>query len=541
MKPVMPKPLRCAIYTRKSTEHNLDLAFNSLDAQREACEAYIKSQAHEGWRLLPDHYDDGGLSGASLERPALQLLLSEVREGRVDVIVVYKVDRLTRSLADFAKLVEEFDAHEVSFVSVTQSFNTTSSMGRLTLNVLLSFAQFEREVIGERVRDKIAASKRKGLWVGGPVPLGYRSIGKKLIVVEEEAEQVRTIFRRYLALGSIGLLIDDLRRCGVRPRARVGRDGGTINPTHFMVGPLAYLLKNRFYIGEVVYRGEVHPGEQQPIVDKELFEAVQAKLKDRAVTRKLRRSRSPSFLAGLLFDDRGNAMSPSHANKKGVRYRYYVSQAVLQNRKDEASNIARVAAPDIEELVVAALRHQVGDINRQVVSNQTSPPLELSDRDLVALKVERIVLLSRHIDMTLRDGVSPEEQGPAEASSRAPITLQLPWTPTSAWARKGIAWKPSAQANLDPATSEVLLTAIARARSWMNDLSEGRANSFEEIARRENKVERHIRRLVPLAFVSPRIVEAITNGSAPADLTVTSLTSALPHRWTEQEKKFGVV
>jgi site-specific DNA recombinase len=237
--------------------------------------------------------------------------------------------------------------------------------------VLLSFAQFEREVIGERVRDKIAASKRKGLWVGGPVPLGYRSIAKKLIVIEEEAEQVRTIFRRYLALGSIGLLIEDLHRCGVRPRPRVGRDGGTIHPTRFMVGPLAYLLKNRFYIGEVVYRGEVHPGEQQPIVEKELFEAVQAKLKHRAVTRKLRLSRSPSFLSGLLFDDRGNLMSPSHANKKGVRYRYYVSQAVLQNRKDEAGSIARVAAPDIEELVIAALRHQVEDIDRQVVPLQT--------------------------------------------------------------------------------------------------------------------------------------------------------------------------
>ncbi len=537
MKLAIPKPLRCAIYTRKSSEHNLDLAFNSLDAQREACEAYIKSQAHEGWRLLPEHYDDGGLSGASLERPALQLLLTEVRQGRVDVVVVYKVDRLTRSLADFAKLVETFDEHEVSFVSVTQSFNTTSSMGRLTLNVLLSFAQFEREVIGERVRDKIAASKRKGLWVGGPVPLGYRSIAKKLVVVEEEAEQVRTIFRRYLALGSIGLLIEDLHRCGVRPRPRVGRDG-TINPTRFLVGPLAYLLKNRFYIGEVVYRGEVHPGEQQPIVEKDLFEAVQAKLKDRAVTRKLRQSRSPSFLSGLLYDDRGNLMSPSHANKKGVRYRYYVSQAVLQKRKDEAGGIARVAAPDIEELVVAALRHQVEDIDRQVVPVQTSPLGELSDRDLVALQVERIVLRSRHIDITLRGSAFSEGQGTADASSPAPTTLHLPWTPTSALARKGIAWKPSAQANLDPAASEVLLIAIARARSWMNDLTEGRVNSFEEIARSENKVERHIRRLIPLAFVSPRIVEAIANGSAPADLTVTSLTSALPRSWTKQEKKY---
>ena len=327
----------------------------------------------------------------------------------------------------------------------------------------------------------------------------------------------------------------------MRPRPRVGRDGGTINPTRFMVGPLAYLLKNRFYIGEVVYRDEVHAGEQQPIVDKELFEAVQAKLKDRAVARKVRRSRSPSFLSGLLFDDRGNLMSPSHANKKGVRYRYYVSQAVLQKRKDEAGGIARVAAPDIEELVIAALRHEVGDINRQAAPDQTSPLLGLSDRDLITLRVERIVLCSRYVEITLRGSSSPEGQGTGDASPLVPKTLHLPWTPTSAWARKGIAWKPSAQANLDPATSDILLTAIARARSWMNDLSEGRIDSFEEIARGENKGERHIRRLIPLAFVSPRIVEAIANGSAPADLTVTSLTSALPHSWTKQQKKFGVV
>ncbi len=218
-----PKPLRCAIYTRKSTEHNLDLAFNSLDAQREACEAYVKSQAHEGWRLLPQHYDDGGLSGASMDRPALQQMLADIRSGKIDVVVVYKVDRLTRPLADFAKLVEAFDAQGVSFVSVTQSFNTTSSMGRLTLNVLLSFAQFEREVIGERVRDKIAASKRKGIWVGGPVPLGYRAVGKKLAVVPEEAEMVRTIFERYLALGSVRLLSVDLAERGISPRSRIGR------------------------------------------------------------------------------------------------------------------------------------------------------------------------------------------------------------------------------------------------------------------------------------------------------------------------------
>jgi len=265
MKPVVPKPQRCAIYTRKSTEHNLDLEFNSLDAQREACEAYIKSQEHEGWRLVPDRYNDGGLSGASLDRPALQQLLADVRAGKITIVVVYKVDRLTRSLADFAKLVELFDEFRVSFVSITQSFNTTSSMGRLTLNVLLSFAQFEREVIGERVRDKIAASKRKGLWVGGPVPLGYRCLDKKLEIVPDEAEAVRTIFTRYLELGSMGALVAELDRRGIKTKASARRGGQKSGGIRFGVGSLAYLLKNRFYIGEITYRGEVHRGEHEPI------------------------------------------------------------------------------------------------------------------------------------------------------------------------------------------------------------------------------------------------------------------------------------
>src|SRR4249920_3727036 len=260
MKPVVPKLFRCAIYTRKSTEHNLDLEFNSLHAQREACEAYIKSQAHEGWRLVHHRFDDGAFSGASLDRPALQKLLTEVRAGQVDVIVVYKVDRLTRSLADFAKLVELFDEHSVSFVSVTQSFNTTSSMGRLTLNVLLSFAQLEREVIGERVRAKIAASKRKGSWVGGPIPLGYRRVDKKLVVAPEEAETVGMIFRRYLELGAMGALMEELDRQGIRTKANRIADGRVRGGIRFGVGPLSHLLKNRFYISEVVYRGEASWG-----------------------------------------------------------------------------------------------------------------------------------------------------------------------------------------------------------------------------------------------------------------------------------------
>jgi site-specific DNA recombinase len=318
------KIFRCAIYTRKSTEHNLDLEFNSLDAQREACEAYIKSQAHEGWRLIRDHYDDGAFSGASLDRPALQSLLTEVQSGKIDIIVVYKVDRLTRSLADFAKLVELFEQHSVSFVSVTQSFNTTSSMGRLTLNVLLSFAQFEREVIGERVRDKIAASKRKGIWVGGMVPLGYASSNKKVLVVPDEATTVRLIFQRYLKLGSVRALAQDLDHRGIRTKRRALAKGQSIGGIRFGIGALAHLLKNRFYVGEVVYRGGIHAGEHEPILDRKLFEAVQEKLNGDAVERQLRLKASPALLAGRIFDDRGNRMTPTHSNKRGARYRYYV-------------------------------------------------------------------------------------------------------------------------------------------------------------------------------------------------------------------------
>ena len=392
MKPAVPKPQRCAIYTRKSTEHNLDLEFNSLDAQREACEAYIKSQAHEGWRLIPDHYDDGGLSGASLDRPALQNLLADVRAGKITVVVVYKVDRLTRSLADFAKLVELFDQYGVSFVSITQSFNTTSSMGRLTLNVLLSFAQFEREVIGERVRDKIAASKRKGLWVGGPVPLGYRCLDKKLEIVPEEAETVRTIFSLYLELGSMGALIAELDRRGIRTKVNGRRDGRQSGGIRFGVGPLAHLLKNRFYIGEVAYRGEVHRGEHEPILSRDLFEAVQEKLAANAVARQVRLRGSAALLTGRLFDDRGNRMSPTHANKKGARYRYYVSQALLQNRKAEAGSIARVPAPETENLVCDGVRRHLAAMGKEA-------PTVLADRELIERHVARVVVKPQTLDI----------------------------------------------------------------------------------------------------------------------------------------------
>ena len=535
MKPIVPKPQRCAIYTRKSTEHNLDLEFNSLDAQREACEAYIKSQAHEGWRLVPDRYDDGGLSGASLDRPALQDLLADVGAGKITIVVVYKVDRLTRSLADFAKLVELFDQHGVSFVSITQSFNTTSSMGRLTLNVLLSFAQFEREVIGERVRDKIAASKRKGLWVGGPVPLGYRCIDKKLEVVPEEAEAVRTIFTRYLELGSIGALLAELDRRGIRTKVNGRRDGGRSGGIRFGVGSLAHLLKNRFYIGEIIYRGEVHHGEHEPILTRDLFEAVQAKRVANAVARHVRLRGSAAILTGRLFDDRGNRMSPTHANKRGVRYRYYVSHAILQNCKAEAGSIARVPAPEIETLVCDSVRRHLAAMD--AADHQTA----LADRELVQRHVARVIVKPQALDVWLIPTCEASAQAEDPVDDPAPChspttTITLPWTAPSFAAVKGIIHAPCAKPTMKAETREALLTALAKARGWIDDIRLGRIASFAEIAEREVQGERHIRLLAPLAFLSPRIIAAIVDGTAPADLTVTGLAKTLPYSWCEQER-----
>src|SRR5499433_3678177 len=531
------KLARCAIYTRKSTEYNLELAFNSLDAQREACEAYIKSQAHDGWRLIPGRYDDGAFSSASLDRPALQQLLADVRAGKIDIVLVYKVDRLTRSLADFAKLIELFDAHGVSFVSVTQSFNTSSSMGRLTLNVLLSFAQFERELIGERVRDKIAASKRKGLWVGGPVPLGYAAVDKKIVVVAVEAEAVRTIFARYLELGSVRALAEDLDRRGIRSKPRRLSNGRTIGGGRFGVGALAYLLKNRFYIGEVVYRGEVHGGEQAPIVDRALFAAVQAKLAARARARRCRLRGSPALLSGRLFDNRGNRMSPTHANKGGARYRYYVSQAVLQNKPPPSGLVSRVPAAEIEALVVATLRSHLS-------ASSAGEQLPDNDRDLLERYLERVTLTPNHLELRLRQIIEPAQtHDPANTASgrltASVTTMAVPWTSPVPAAVKGVIHVPAHNTPIKASRREALLIAIAKARQWIDDLVHGRAASFAVIARREGKAERHIRLLAPLAFVSPRIVSALLDGTAPADLTLTKLARALPYCWAEQERRVG--
>jgi site-specific DNA recombinase len=514
-----PKPQRCAIYTRKSTEHNLDLAFNSLDAQREACEAYIKSQAHEGWKLIPTHFDDGGLSGASLDRPALQSLLDQVRAKRIDIVVVYKVDRLTRSLADFAKLVELFDEHEVSFVSVTQSFNTTSSMGRLTLNVLLSFAQFEREVIGERVRDKIAASKRKGIWVGGSVPLGYRAVNKKLEIVPKEAELVRKIFALYIELGSIGELARALESQGIRPKPRQLANGQVKAAERYTVGPLAHMLKNRMYVGEVAYRGEVHNGEHPAIVDREVFDRVQAMLAERSVARTVKRGNSPHLLTGLIFDDRGNPMSPTHANKKGVRYRYYTSQALIQRRKEHGGSVPRVSAPEVEALVREALRRDIPMAD------------ETSENRTMTRHVRKVVIRRDRIEVEIR-------REPHEAETGSASKLIIPFSSTVS-PHKGITREPQNNGHIDAVAREKLLNVIRRATKWVEAVRSGKAESFNEIAAQQGIGVRHVRRLAQLAFLHPKVLNEIADSVAPAEITVSMLSEALPHSWAEQYTMFG--
>ena len=332
------RKLRCAIYTRKSTEEGLEQDFNSLDAQREACEAFIASQKHEGWIALPTHYDDGGYSGGTLERPALQRLLADIRGSKVDVVVVYKIDRLTRSLLDFAKIVEVFDAHGVSFVSVTQAFNTATSMGRLTLNVLLSFAQFEREVTGERIRDKIAASKKKGMWMGGYPPLGYDVKDRKLVVNEAEAETVRYIFRRYQEFGSVRLLKEHLDADGIVSKRRTAPDGRPYGGKPIARGALYHMLQNRLYRGEIVHKNQAYPGEHAPIIDDDLWQKVQTTLAANRVDRGAGKGNNHvSLLAGLIYDAHGELMTPSHAVKKGVRYRYYVSKSLVTGGHNKAT------------------------------------------------------------------------------------------------------------------------------------------------------------------------------------------------------------
>lgn len=506
------QPVRCAIYTRKSTEHGLELEFNSLDAQREACEAYVKSQSHEGWQALTQRYDDPAYSGGSLERPALQKLLADIDAGLLNVVVVYKIDRLTRSLADFAKLVEVFDNKGVSFVAVTQQFNTTTSMGRLTLNVLLSFAQFERELSSERVRDKVAASRRKGKWTGGGIPLGYDVKDKKLVINPDEAETVRYIFKRYLDLKCLRLLGEDLNaRCIVTKR-RITRNGSQPGGRRFTYGPLAYLLKNRTYLGEMGHKGEWFAGEHKPIVEQSTFDQVQHLIKANSVARLQQRSEGGALLAGLLFDDRGNRMTPSFSTKRGVRYRFYVSSALLSGRRDDVGSVKRISAPGLETSIASALREHFADSG------------SLSDQDIVKTKVERIVLSQTKIVITLKAGQTAGNL--IELARTQPSTSPLARIETD-----------DCQSNGGPDVN--LINAVARAHFWLRVLSDGTYQSIEQLADAAKWNPKVIRKTLRLAFLAPDITQAILVGTHSKPLKVSDLQMASILVWSEQRRMLG--
>jgi site-specific DNA recombinase len=536
MKAPSIRAVRCAIYTRVSTEYGLDQEFNSLDAQYDAASAYIKSQAHAGWTLIRSRYDDGGYSGGSTDRPDLQRLLEDIRARKLDVIVVYKVDRLTRSLADFAKLVELFDAHGVSFVSVTQQFNTTTSMGRLTLNVLLSFAQFEREVTSERIRDKIAASKRKGLWVGGPLPLGYHMKDDKIAVVEEEAERVRLIYRRYLELGGVNALVRALRERDIRTKSRLLATGATRGGVPFGRGSLFYLLRNRFYVGEVKYKGEILPGEQPAIMDRALFDAVQQKLTDQWTTRSTTRNASDHLLTGLLFDDAGHRMVPTHATKSGVRYRYYVSLPHLHGESKTASvgSISRVPATDIESIIVKSLNEHLIAQKEKPASSQT----HVRDSKAALEQVARIDVYEDRLAVRLKSADDEEPSDPADD-----YLLSIPWQkPPSRKSKQILVPHGIPKREIRPTRIERrarLVSAIARGRRWLNEIVSGSVTDIEQIATRQKCSTRQVNMTISLAFLAPDLVRAAVEGRLPRGIGVERLRDA-PAEWRQQFETLGL-
>jgi site-specific DNA recombinase len=568
--PAAKAGLRCAIYTRKSSEEGLEQEFNSLDAQREACEAYIRSQRHEGWSLLPTRYDDGGLSGGSMNRPALQRLLADVASGRVDLVVVYKVDRLTRTLSDFAKIVEVLDAHGASFVSVTQQFNTTTSMGRLTLNMLLSFAQFEREVTGERIRDKIAASKRKGMWMGGSVPLGYEVRDRKLVVQPAEAERVRFIYRAYLDLGTVRLVQQHLAEQGM-----TGRGGRPLAR-----GALFHLLQNRVYRGEIAHRGNVYAGEHAAIVDAGLWEAVQRGLAESRAHRRLGGNAShPSLLAGMVADPTGQPMAPTHTNKAGRRYRYYVSSGLITGTRQQQADALRVPAAALERVVVGRIARLLSDGSEllSVMRSVGALPQEAAQQRRIleaaatmaqrwhqqGHAVQRAILLALGADIAVQRheiaiGLVPHgllavlsgKNGSAgdnhhgHAHGNDPHLPRITITEPAALRRAGremalLVGSTVASDRSDPS----LVRLIAKAWALRKALVSSTAPNLTAVAAEQGISQSYATRLVRLAWLAPDIVETILDGGQPAKLTASRLMqdTRIPSDWQDQRTALGFV
>jgi site-specific DNA recombinase len=544
------KRVRCAIYTRKSSDEGLDQTFNSLDAQREACAAYILSQACEGWAEVKERYDDGGLSGGTLERPALQCLLGDMAAGRIDIIVVYKVDRLTRSLLDFAKLVEAFDKASVSFVSITQSFNTTTSMGRLTLNMLLSFAQFEREVTAERIRDKIAASKAKGMWMGGVPPLGYRPDGRSLAVVDEHATLVRHIFDRYLELGNVRLLCDELKQQGVIVPHRTTATGRPLGGGTFSRGQLYHILSRVIYIGEIAHKDVTYPGTHQAIIERETFARVQQLLADHTAGTRTQRSTNASLLAGKLIDADGEPLVAVHTRKGKVRYRYYVSRALQHKLTDTGM---RIPAREIEDLVVTRLAEAFDDPLQLMVTAQLDVPAD--ELAQYTCRCEEVGAAIRSMDRALLESLIAKVQVRADQVEicllshqfAAALKVAIPGNQTHRIALE-------VQARLTKSgrvmrlvhggsagTGEIdrsLVKMLIRARFWWAELKEGEVD-VSTIARREGVTRSYVSRVLRLAFLAPPVFEAVLAGRRSTKLSVASLVKvgAVDERWSIQQKQ----
>jgi DNA invertase Pin-like site-specific DNA recombinase len=548
----------CAIYTRKSSEEGLEQDFNSLDAQREACAAYILSQQHEGWRAIPTCYDDGGYSGGNMDRPALKRLLEDIDQKKIKVVVVYKVDRLTRSLADFAKIVEQFDATGVSFVSVTQQFNTTSSMGRLTLNVLLSFAQFEREVTGERIRDKIAASKQKGMWMGGTAPIGYLGKDRTLVIDEKNANLILHIYKRYLALGNVRQLKEELDTGGIRTPERIRKSGKSYGGKNFSKGHLYIILSNPVYIGQMIHKDKTYPGQHPAITPQDLWNAVQAKMAENKKGYKEKRAvPSASLLTGLLFDPQGHRLIPSHSQKQSKRYRYYVSEPLLTDCRDKAPHGLRLPAQELESMVIHSLCNWLSDTDKILDAVHVSPEniqailsqsKHLADQirqetperyQLIRQLIQQIIVHSEYlqieIDLTILQNQNCEENRSSEATVILRVPVQVK--------RCGLAVHLliSGSQTIRQAPDDRLIRQIAKAHDWFERLTSGKAKSIRDIAAAEGVTNSYVRKIIHRAFLAPDIVRAILNGTQPPDLTLESLKKfiPLPIDWNEQRKLLG--
>ena len=554
-------PVRCAIYTRKSSEEGLDQDFNSLDAQREACAAYVLSQRHEGWTLVPDYYDDGGISGGHMNRPGLLRLLEDVKANRVDVIVVYKVDRLTRALSDFARIVDILDVAGASFVSITQSFNTTTSMGRLTLNVLLSFAQFEREVTGERIRDKIAASKRKGMWMGGTIPLGYDLKDRRLIVNPQEAETIRTIMTRYVALGSVPALVIDLAANGIVSKRRVNSAGRATGGGPYRRSALYALLANRLYLGETVHKGVAHPGEHDAIVDQALWDEVQRLLASNSVTRRHQgNADDPSLLAGMMHDSHGRKMSPHHAGKPDRRYRYYVSGPNGGRSKAMQASTVRIAAGEIESAVVNGIAKFLKDpaailvalaIEKittaeidaarcraaEIAGNLESMVASAIHAFLEALDLQ-VVINGKVVAATVsRERLASQLEIALQDDDASRLSIAIPSRLLRTGIEMRLAIAPSSPGA--PIERDGNLVALIVKAHQARDLLVGQGAPADGASERSN---RHLTRLARLAYLAPDIIVAILEGRQPRTMTSRSLLriSSIPLDWNDQRRMLGI-